>query len=162
MGRKPIGEKPLTKAERQAAWKVRQKGMRDVGDDSLAALGKALAVSHLPSPPEDEDDILFSPPARAAYEPISQLGVWRGLFVVKYRLHKGNWPDGPGAWYKDEDWDKDGNLIAAGEARLRALDPFANDRAAGLPCPPLGEVDRRIDQDLARGEAGADHRLGRE
>ena len=93
---------------------------------------------------------------------ISELGVIRGKFVVQYRAHPGSWPEGPGAWYRDEDWDKDGSLVAVGEARLRALDPFANDRAAGIPCPALGVTARDIDHDLARGEAGADHRLGRD
>lgn len=43
-----------------------------------------------------------------------------------------------GAWHRAEDWTADGNLIATGEARLKAIDPWANDRAAGRPCPVLG------------------------
>lgn len=43
-----------------------------------------------------------------------------------------------GTWYRPEDWNENGDLIATGIARLKVLDPWANDRAAGRPCPPLG------------------------
>jgi hypothetical protein len=78
--------------------------------------------------------------AKNAAAIIGNLERQRGTFVVQYRDHPGSWPDGPGAWFRDEDWDASGKLVATGEARLRAIDWYANDRAAGRPCPPLGGV----------------------
>ena len=68
----------------------------------------------------------------------------RAKYVRQYRANAHPWPDGIGAWYKSADWipgnDKDGDtLIATGNARARALDPWANVRAKGEPCPPLPE-----------------------
>ncbi len=79
--------------------------------------------------------------ARATAIQLLNLEESRGKFVLQYRENPKPWPDGIGAWFKDEDWDKDGKLIAVGEAMARALDQYANNRAKGLPCPPLPEVE---------------------
>src|SRR5271154_3919201 len=67
----------------------------------------------------------------------------RSAFVRQYRRDTRPWPDGPGAWYRHEDWADDGTLVATGEARARALDPWANVRAKGAPCPALRVESRR-------------------
>jgi hypothetical protein len=77
---------------------------------------------------------------------MSDLALIRAKFVGKYRANPAPWPNGIGAWYRAEDWaagnDDDGDvLIATGEARARALDPWANMRAAGEVCPPLPAVE---------------------
>jgi hypothetical protein len=64
----------------------------------------------------------------------------RSAFVRQYRADPRSWPDGIGAWYRADDWLDDGTLVATGEARARAIDPWANDRAKGLPCPDLPDV----------------------
>lgn len=63
-----------------------------------------------------------------------QLFESRAEFVRRYRSNPSPWPDGPGAWYRAEDWNDAGELIGD---TARALDPFANARANGEPCPPL-------------------------
>jgi hypothetical protein len=74
------------------------------------------------------------------------LAASRAKFVRKYRDNPKPWPDGIGAWYRAEDWvagddDHGDTLIATGEARARALDPWANMRARGEPCPPLPAIE---------------------
>jgi hypothetical protein len=64
----------------------------------------------------------------------------RSKLVRMFRENPRPWPDGIGAWYRAEDWDDSGVLLATGEARARALDPWANDRARGRPCPPMPGV----------------------
>jgi hypothetical protein len=60
----------------------------------------------------------------------------RSRLVVQHRA--GQWPGGNiGAWYSPEDWTDTGELVATGEAMARAMDPWANDRASGRPCPAL-------------------------
>jgi hypothetical protein len=78
-----------------------------------------------------------------AFRPIDlqNLEESRGKFVLQCRANPRGWPDGIGAWFKDEDWDRDGKLVVVGEAKTRAVDPWANDRAKGRPCPPLPKVD---------------------
>jgi hypothetical protein len=66
----------------------------------------------------------------------------RSKIVAAYRRSQAPWPDGLGAWYRAEDWADDGTLVAVGETRARALDPWANDRKKGLPCPPLPRVNK--------------------
>ena len=61
----------------------------------------------------------------------------RGRLVRQYRANRGPWPQGIGAWYRAEDWSDSGELLADGEARVRALDAWANVRAWGEDCPPL-------------------------
>ena len=61
----------------------------------------------------------------------------KNQLVIAYQISRTPWPDGIGAWYRPQDWDKEGNLIATGNDRARALDPWANDRAKGRPCPPI-------------------------
>jgi hypothetical protein len=68
------------------------------------------------------------------------LAASRSAFVKQYRANAHGWPDGIGAWYRPIDWDDGGTLLATGEAKARALDPWANDRAAGRPCPALPDV----------------------
>jgi hypothetical protein len=77
---------------------------------------------------------------------IAQLAESRAKFVRRYRTDSRPWPDGIGAWFRQEDWapgnDTDGDvLIATGEARARALDPWSNMRAKGERCPPLPLLD---------------------
>ncbi len=73
--------------------------------------------------------------------------------VAAYRKQPGSWPDGIGAWYQPADWgpEKDGPapLIAIGDARARALDPWANVRAKGGPCPPLPMSSERSLEDMS-------------
>jgi hypothetical protein len=40
-------------------------------------------------------------------------------------------------WFRPQDWAADGTLIATGEDRDRALDPWASGRSRGWRCPPL-------------------------
>ena len=75
--------------------------------------------------------------AAAAAQSAQLLLEARAKIVVSYRREPRPWPHGIGAWYHPEDWDDSGTLLAVGEARARALDPWANDRKAGRPCPPL-------------------------
>jgi hypothetical protein len=63
------------------------------------------------------------------------LAATRSAFVLQYRANPRAWPDGIGPWYRPDDWLDDGTLIATGEAKAQALDPWANDRAKGRPCP---------------------------
>jgi hypothetical protein len=77
--------------------------------------------------------------------PEDSLAESRARFVRRYRANRASWPDGIGAWYRPQDWasgnDDTGDiLIATGEARVRALDPWANMRAKGERCPPLPGV----------------------
>jgi hypothetical protein len=65
----------------------------------------------------------------------------RARLARRYRMNPSPWPDGIGKWFHQEDWapgdDATGDvLIATGEARVRALDPWSNNRAKGEPCPP--------------------------
>src|SRR5215475_8607783 len=63
----------------------------------------------------------------------------RAKLVQAYRRNPNLYPDGIGAWYQPQDWDPrrpgPARLIATGNARLRALDPWANLRAKGEPHP---------------------------
>jgi hypothetical protein len=81
--------------------------------------------------------------AAAAQQQLTLLHEARSKGVVAYRANPRPWPDGIGAWYRAEDWTDAGELIAVGEARARALDWWANDRAKGRPCPPLAGVPPR-------------------
>jgi hypothetical protein len=78
--------------------------------------------------------------AAAAQQQLALLHEARSKGVRLYRANPRPWPDGIGAWYRAEDWTDEGELIATGEARARALDWWANDRAKGRPCPPLALV----------------------
>jgi hypothetical protein len=76
----------------------------------------------------------------------AQVAKDRRDFVRQYRADPRPWPDGPGAWYRAQDWGDHG-LIATGRAAAMALDPWASDRLRGyvtdpvtaerLPVPPL-------------------------
>jgi hypothetical protein len=75
-------------------------------------------------------------PYREFYRLRSEL---RADFVRRYRANPSPWPDGPGIWYRAEDWADDGTLLATGRAAAMALDPWAADRAdriAGRPPVP--------------------------
>jgi hypothetical protein len=63
------------------------------------------------------------------------LAVTRSAFVLQYRANPRAWPDGIGPCYRPDDCLDDGTLIATGEAKARALDPWADDRSKGRPCP---------------------------
>jgi hypothetical protein len=82
--------------------------------------------------------------AAAAQQQLALLHEARSKGVRLYRANPRPWPDGIGAWYRAEDWTDSGELIATGEARARALDWWANDRAKGRPCPPLAGVPPRV------------------
>jgi hypothetical protein len=87
-----------------------------------------------------EDIAVVALRPRKPFAPYAYLPDSRAAFVRQYWANPHPWPHGPGAWYRAEDWDDAGKLLATGEARARALDPWANDRAKGEPCPPLRGV----------------------
>ena len=85
----------------------------------------------------------------------------RSHIVARYRGGS-MWPDGIGAWYRPEDWTDAGDLTATGEAWSAAMDPHANDRAKGLPCPALVAHPDAVATETKRAAAAERKRKSRE
>jgi hypothetical protein len=81
---------------------------------------------------------------RDPYADFDYLPQSRADFVRQYRANPAPWPQGPGAWYRSEDWDDDGNLLVTGRAAALALDPWANDRPKGFTTDPLTNTRKPI------------------
>jgi hypothetical protein len=99
------------------------------------------------------------PPSRFDHVPdFPNLHEEREKLVAKYRTNSSPWPHGIGAWYHTADWHwKTNELIATGNNRIRALDPYANLRAKGQtilpdgsPLPPLNLLPEEPSQPVTK------------